>query len=97
MTAHDPRVKLTEAERTRLRLDWPHASDGSIACMCLDCQGMLMRAVEQIIAARLAPIRALADEWERNYSHMLIAGFSGCSIGADSAAKRLRAALEVTG
>ena len=41
----------------------------------------------------LARVEALADEWERNHASMLVGGFSGCSIGADSAAKRIRAAL----
>jgi hypothetical protein len=41
----------------------------------------------------LARVEALADEWERNYASLLAGGFSGCSIGADSAAKRIRAAL----
>ena len=41
----------------------------------------------------LARAEALADEWERNYASMLIAGFSGASVGADTAAKRIRAAL----
>lgn len=60
--------------------------------------------VEHIIAARIeqaearydalvAKVEALADEWERNYASMLVGGFSGCSIGADTAAKRLRALL----
>ena len=58
MTAHDPRVTLTAAEVERL-------------CDALeDCDAeyrverRVAREVEHLIAARLAPIRALADEWE---------------------------------
>ena len=58
MTAHDPRVTLTEAE----------VDDLCVATGYLRSDARRMEwvtgAVEAIIAARLAPIRALADEWE---------------------------------
>lgn len=61
-------------------------------------QALLARAekAEAEVAAlceAVARVEALADEWERNYASMLIAGFSGASVGADTAAKRIRAAL----
>lgn len=68
MTAHDPRVTLTEAERDRLAgiIKWHgrcHADQPGGNYLSLAVENVEMY-VEQIIAARLAPIRALADEWE---------------------------------
>lgn len=48
MSAHDPRVTLTEAEVERL----------------YDDPAPLPQVVADLIAARLAPIRALADAWD---------------------------------
>lgn len=53
---------LSEAECDYLRLSWPHSQDGSIACRCLDCQLPLLKAVEHILADRLAAVVAERDE-----------------------------------
>lgn len=83
MTAHDLRVTLTQAEIERL-------------CDALeDCDAeyrveqRVAREVEHLIAARLAPIRALVDEWERTTTGRSRPAFL---VAADE----LRAALEAT-
>lgn len=55
--AHDPRVTLTEAEIERL-CDALEDSDAEYRV-----EQRVAREVEHLIAARLAPIRALAEEW----------------------------------
>ena len=102
MTVHDPRVTLTEVLAAHVRLPMMHSQGCSCGWHASLSHPDLHRThlaerIEEHIADRLSPIRALADEWERNYSNMLIAGFSGCSIGADTAAKLLRAVLDATG
>lgn len=50
-------TELTEAEKLAMQRALNGSTSGSV------CGMLLTRAVEQIIDARLAPIRALADEW----------------------------------
>ena len=95
MTAHDPRVTLTEAEREAITsCDCGHDIGGqhnglgcyardypspgvTVVCDCPetdDRAGVNYAAVEHIVAehaaARLAPIRALLDEWEAAHTHL---------------------------
>ena len=73
MTAHDPRVTLTEAEAARIL---GHLPPGSAA------REWVLPEVERIIAARLAPVRTLADLLiEQGDEHV-----DGCEGQADCAA-----------
>lgn len=84
-----PDVTLTENELMSL--------EGAFLSQQISVQqvveAIVATRVQQAEAALVAKVEALANEWERNYANMLIGGFSGCSIGADTAAKRLRALL----
>jgi len=95
MTAHDPRVTLTEAEVSLLSdlFERSHFT-------------LLIGEVEQIIAARLAPIRALAAEWERTAGSDLDILDVETKVQAEHfgfrsmrrlAGRRLRAALDAPG
>lgn len=82
MTAHDPRVTLTEEEVERLRVGirlavrfgriGPNSAEiiarGGTVCLTPqesdEAADRLAEDVADLIAARLAPIRALAEEWE---------------------------------
>lgn len=91
MTAHDPRVTLTEAEREAICICAEQVMDGSVATdeqIKAGCDG-LAADVAAIIAARLAPIRALADEWSAPESHR-----AGAYVRERDAADRIRAALD---
>ena len=55
MTAHDPRVTLTEAEAARIVACLP---SGSVV------RHDLLAVVGSVVAARLAPIRAILDAWD---------------------------------
>ena len=89
MTAHDPRVTLAEAEQDALIRAVTNPDDS-----CVHNVAPLMRAVEQIIAARLAPIRALADKFD---GHAIGRDFFGFPLDSWVPVVRLRAALEATG
>lgn len=71
MTAHDPRVTLTEAEREVIWAGLRRArrEEAPIPLAHEFHKTHVLwavgPAVEQIVAARLAPIRALAEEWEQ--------------------------------
>ena len=69
------------------------AADVALLAKSRDNADRRAESTEARHAALVAKVEALADEWERNYASMLVGGFSGCSIGADTAAKRLRALL----
>lgn len=76
MTAHDPRVTLTDAEITELARTWfeidrqtlygnvGHWDEDDERHAYLTAAARVAPAIADLIAARLAPIRALADEWE---------------------------------
>lgn len=81
MSATDPRVTLTGAEIERL-CDALEDSDAEYRV-----EQRVAREVEHLVAARLAPIRALADEWTDKY------GTCGCPTNGG---EQLRAALEAT-
>lgn len=92
MTAHDPRVTLTEVEVERLRIgvDRDETGEGD------NTTEHLIAEVERIIAARLAPIRELVDEWQ-DLGDVTCGGCDSCD-GAQrylwhSAADALRATL----
>lgn len=69
MTAHDPRVTLTEVLAAHVRLPMMHSQGCSCGWHASLSHPDLHRThlterIEEHIAARLAPIRALADEFE---------------------------------
>lgn len=74
MTAHDPRVTLTEAELTYGRT-YPNIGDRG--------RWYSEGSVREIIAARLAPIRALADDAAALYDDRLaeVAALPPGSVG----------------
>lgn len=63
MTAHDPRVTLTEAEIDRLVFEF---GDHTNIYALTD-------TVADLIAARLAPIRALAEQWDTGCAREVLA------------------------
>ena len=92
-SAHDPRVTLTEAEVDRLGPfiwgGWIGVVEEKRAAFSEE-----MRAtVEQIIAARLAPIRALAEEWA-NPELLTVSGSYRAAEYAYEFADDLRKALD---
>ena len=61
-------VRLTEGERDLIRLSWPHASDGSIACLCIECQRHVNAAVERIVAERIVAERVAGERAEAAFA-----------------------------
>lgn len=94
MTAHDPRVTLTEAEKQVLRLaHWPvepPSSDNQHAA-----HYRMEAAAEQIVTARLAPIRALADEVKRRAVEEWNLHSECADLGDEHRADQAGAAAEV--
>lgn len=93
MTAHDPRVTLTEVLAAHVRLPMMHSQGCSCGWHASLSHPDLHRdhvaeRIEEHIAARLAPIRALADEWTDKY------GTCGCPTNGG---EQLSAALDATG
>lgn len=90
MTAHDPRVTLTEAEREELA----PFDEGYYSCACgprlcasLPCDNDridLARVVADLIAARLAPIRAVAEQWDTGCAREVLDALD--ATGADLSA-----------
>ncbi len=97
MTAHDPRVTLTfdETEVVCAVL----RSHGDLDCQShehYDCRREVYATVERIIAARLAPIRALADEWaEADHEPLTRDGMTVLTV-TNRLGQSLRAALDAT-
>lgn len=110
MTAHDPRVTLTEVLAAHVRLPLMHSQ----ACTCRWMSELshpdlhrahLAEQVEALFDARLAPIRALAERWEAE-AEPYMPGGDWCNPASEAItaradcrwldAQRLRAALDAT-
>lgn len=95
MTAPDPRVTLTEVLAAHVRLPMMHSQGCSCGWHASLSHPDLHRAhlaerLEEHIAARLAPIRALAEQWTEDYPSALAA----CNREPQSWWQDLRAALD---
>ena len=111
MTAHDPRVTLTEVLAAHVRLPMMHSQGCTCGWHASLSHPDLHRAhlaerLEEHVAARLAPIRALAEQWDKAGGDVLdvldvdsygAAEQYGYQSGMREAIRDLRAALEATG
>lgn len=68
MTAHDPRVALTEADENLLGPfiwgGWIGVAESKRDAFSRELRATVERIAAQHVAARLAPIRAVAEQWD---------------------------------
>lgn len=91
MTAHDPRVTLTEVLAAHAWRPMMHSQTCSCGWHASLSHPDLHRAhlaerIEEQIAARLAPIRALAEQWDTGCAREVLAALD--ATGADLSASQ---------